>query len=419
VAPRFDHHQHLLSPAGALLLNAALPAIELPPEAARLVARQQAAWNDQTALAELYAEDALVLSTDAPGWIRGRAPVAAYLATRFARPFRITPVTWKQDGAKAELSGYFTRGEGAETWHFGYVYLGLTKDTASGWRIAVEIPTFPGPSHIPPLDAAALVKSLDAAGIERAVVLSNAFFFDSAGNGGTPDAVAKVRAENDWTAAQAARFPDRLIAFCSFNPLADHALAELDRCAASHAFRGVKLHFHESGVDLLDPEHVAKVRRVFEAANRYRLPILVHVARGATPPYGARHADVFANQLAPAAPDVPVIVAHLWGGGLYSDEAMAVYAKAVAAGRRNLYFDTSGMVGTAGSHEALVQAVSRMRQIGLDRFLFGSDGPDYLDLPELVSVWPQFRERVPLTEAERNRIAGNVAPLLGKTHSEH
>ena len=91
---------------------------------------------------------------------------------------------------------------------------------------------------------------------------------------------------------------------------------------------------------------------------------------------------------------------------------MAVYAKAVAAGRRNLYFDTSGMVSTAGSHEALVQAVARMRQIGLDRFLFGSDGPDYLDVPELAYVWPQFRERVPLTEAERNRIAGNVAPLL-------
>ena len=395
-------------------MNAALPAVELPPDVAQLLLLRQTGWNDSSTLAGLYADDALVLGTQAPGWIRGREAAAAYLGSRFARPYRITPVAWRQEGARAEVSGYYTRGEGASTWHFGYVYLRLTSESGRGWRIAAEVPAFPGPSRMPPLDGADLVKSMDAAGIERAVILSNALFFDAAVSGAQHSSLAGVQAENDWTAAQAARFPDRLVAFCSFNPLAGHALAELDRCAANPAMKGLKLHFHESGVDLLEPQHVAMVRRVFEAANRHRLPILVHVARGATPPYGARHAGVFANQLAAAAPDVAVVVAHGWGGGAFPDEAMAVYADAVAAGRRNLYFDTSGIVSTAGSREVLEQVAARMRQIGLDRFLFGSDGPEYLDVPDLASVWPQFRERAPLTPAELERLAGNVAPFLAR-----
>lgn len=396
-APRVDHHQHLLSRAGGVLLNAALPAVELPPEVARLLERRVGSWNDPRALGELYAENALALSTEAPGWLRGREAVAGYLGTRFARPFRLTPVVWSAEGSRGRLSAYYTRGEGESVWHFGYVHLGLERQSDGAWRIAEEIPAFPGPSRWTPFGAAELVQALDAAGIARAVVLSNAYFFDS---------IDDVRTENDWTAAEAGRFPDRLIAFCAVDPLQDYAVGEVERCAR-HS-RGLKLHFHESGVDLLEAGHVARVRRVFEAANRQRLPILVHVARGASPPYGARHAEVFANQLAAAAPDVAVIVAHLWGGGSWSDKAMAAYGDAIASGRNNLYFEISGAASVAGTAEARQQIVGHMRRIGLERFLFGSDGPDYIDVRELGDVWPRFRQSMPLTEAELATIANNT-----------
>ena len=56
------------------------------------------------------------------------------------------------------------------------------------------------------------------------------------------DEYAKVRAENDWTGAQAALFPERLRAFCSFNPLKQYALDELARCAKDpNLRRGIKL----------------------------------------------------------------------------------------------------------------------------------------------------------------------------------
>jgi predicted TIM-barrel fold metal-dependent hydrolase len=164
-----------------------------------------------------------------------------------------------------------------------------------------------------PIDAARAVAELDRAGIGRAVILSDAYFFAS------PQA---VEAENDWTAREAARFPDRLIAFCGINPLTDQALGELDRCARSGAFAGLKLHLDESHVDLLNAEHVQKLRDVFRAANRLRLPIITHIGTDSTPPYGPRHARVFVDELLSQAPDVTVLVAHLWGGGGYSNEIM-------------------------------------------------------------------------------------------------
>ena len=86
-----------------------------------------------------------------------------------------------------------------------------------------------------------------------------------------------VRAENDWTANQAARFPNCLIAFCSVNPLKDYAVDEIARCAQGGRFKGLKLHFGNSRVDVLNNEHVDKLRRVFSTANERHLPIVGHL----------------------------------------------------------------------------------------------------------------------------------------------
>src|SRR5689334_16924408 len=118
---------------------------------------------------------------------------------------------------------------------------------------------------------------LDSAGIRRAVLLSAAYMF---GKPSRPvaDEYAKVRAENDWNGAQAAEQPDRLRAFCSVNPLKDYALAEIARCAANPNLRtGLKLHLGNSDVQLDVPAHVAQLQRVFEAANRNHMAIVVHM----------------------------------------------------------------------------------------------------------------------------------------------
>ena len=409
--PLVDHHQHLLSPAAAELGNRTLPPVALPADLAKVVQERAARWRDQATLAELYTEDALLRSPGSGGWVQGRRQVSEMLAFLFGRPYAITPVSYRVDGGSAQIAGYLTRGEGAAAKPFAYYLLSLVKDRDGAWRIAAETPMFPGPRASEPQTAEQLVALLDEAGIRRAVVLSSAYYFDSP-RIGVADPYPQVRAENDWTAAEVARFPDRLVGLCSFNPLADYAVAELERCTGPLRLRGLKLHFGTAGVDLKNPDHAAKVRRVAEAANRLKVPLLVHVRADST--YGREHAELFLDQVAAAAPAVPVQIAHLWGGEQFSDAALAVYAEAVSRGdprARNLYFDLAEAALVAGkSEEALQKIAARIRQIGLQRILYGSDGP----VPESQAPKEAWKttHALPLTPEELRTIAGNVAPYL-------
>jgi predicted TIM-barrel fold metal-dependent hydrolase len=204
------------------------------------------------------------------------------------------------------------------------------------------------------------------------------------------------------------------VAFCGISPLRDYAVPELRRCARELGMKGIKMHFRGAEVDILhNPQHVEKVRQVFQAANDEGMAIVVHSeARGE---YGRAHAEAFLDRLLPAAPDVPVQIAHLWGGNQYRAEPLAVYADAIAAGdprTRNLYFDLAEAVpGALGSDEALREIAQRIRQIGLDRVLYGSDATT-ADGARIAQRWAQLRHRLPLTDAELQDIADNVAPYL-------
>jgi predicted TIM-barrel fold metal-dependent hydrolase len=128
------------------------------------------------------------------------------------------------------------------------------------------------------IDAGFLIAQLDAAGIQRAVVLSVAYSFSNPNKPPVADEYAHVMAENDWTSAQVAKYPNRLLGFCSVDPLRSYALEEIERCARDpHLRAGLKLHFGNSDVDLDNSEHVAKVRRVFRAANQHHMAITVHM----------------------------------------------------------------------------------------------------------------------------------------------
>src|SRR4051812_25886094 len=62
-----------------------------------------------------------------------------------------------------------------------------------------------------PIEAKTLVAALDAAGIRRAVILSNAYRYGSPQYAiSYPDEYPRVIAENDWTAREAAKYPKRL-----------------------------------------------------------------------------------------------------------------------------------------------------------------------------------------------------------------
>jgi predicted TIM-barrel fold metal-dependent hydrolase len=411
--PLADHHAHLLSPASSKLANdPPLPTIELPEDLARLLRDREKGWNDKAALARLFTEDSLVLDSRESSWLRGRDEVTEFLAGNFAKPHRVTPFAYSVEGSAGYIAGYFTRiRDDGSTRYFGHVLMSLKKGADGLWRIAAETPIFPGPKIRDPITAEQLIAQLDDAGIQRAAVLSVAYWYGNPhmSKAEGDDEYAKVRAENDWVVQEVARFPDRLAAFCSFNPLKDYALQEIDRCAKLPHVKGLKLHLGNSRVDVLNPEHVEKLRRVFAAANERRLAIVAHLWTDET--YGREHAEAFLNRILPMAPDIPVQIAHFAGGGPgYTDEALAVYADAISAGdprTKNLYFDFA-TVADEQTKEVLQTFAKRIRQVGLSRVLYGTDmGP-----PAARQSWLTFRTTVPLTEDELRTIAGNVAPYF-------
>ena len=278
----------------------------------------------------------------------------------------------------------------------------------------------PGAPESQTLAAADVIALLDKASIRRALLLSVAYTWGNPSRT-IEDEYDKVRAENDWNSAQAALYPKRLRVFCSFNPLEDYALAELERCAKDpNLKRGLKLHFGYSDVQLENPAHVEQVRRVFRAANKHRMTIVVHLRASISKqrPYGAVQARVFLEQLLPLTRNIDVQVAHLAGSGPgyndpRADEAMAFLAGAIE-GRdprtRRLWFDVASCVDLNISPANAALVTKRIRQVGVKRILYGSDAAAGGNLHPRES-WAAFR-RLPLTEAEFNQIAKNVAPYL-------
>jgi predicted TIM-barrel fold metal-dependent hydrolase len=249
--------------------------------------------------------------------------------------------------------------------------------------------------------------------MQRAAVMSMAYQFGSP-SFHVEDEQAKVRAENDWTAREAARYPGRLVAFCSVNPVESYALDEFERCTRTSGFTGLKLHFTSSFVDLRNTDHVARIRSLFRSANERRFPIVVHM-RTLDKDYGRRDAAIFLNEILPQAPDIPVQIAHVAGWGGYpneSDQALTVFADAIAANdprTRNVYFDLTA-VTFPGQPDSLKQAmVVRLRQVGIQRLLFGLDMAD--KAASVRERWEAVKQ-LPLTTAELRTIASNVAPYL-------
>ena len=277
----------------------------------------------------------------------------------------------------------------------------------------------PVPGLGTPFTADQLMAQLDSAGIRRAVVLSVAYWFGAPpsimknpeGELSIAEEYARVRAENDWAAEQVARYPSRLVAFCSFNPLKPYALEELGRCSRRGGIRGIKLHLANSGVDLRRTDDVTQLREIFRAANQQRMPMVVHM-RPRAKPYGREDAEIFLRELVSQAPDIPIQIAHLAGWGGWddaTDEAAGVFAEAITKANPklpHLYFDLTSIVFPGHSRETLKQIAERTRQLGLRRVVYGSD------LADPGKTWADVVNFLPLTRAELQIIADNVTPYL-------
>jgi len=284
-----------------------------------------------------------------------------------------------------------------------------------------------------PSTASELIVQLDAAGIRRSVALSDAYRLGSPFVHVSHEAAA-VDAENEWTLHQVQMYPDRLEGFCSVNPVRPYALAAVEHCAAIGLRGGLKLHLANAKFRFDDPAQIQQLRKVFAAADRLRMPILIHLRTDETW-HGRHNVQIFMEKVLPSASHVPVQIAHLGGWGGYdqaTDETLSAFAEACedhAARCRNLYFDISAVVlspayarAAPGSDERLLwdeqkdfadgpeRLAISLRRVGLSRILFGTDWPN-----ETASNYiDTLRHGLRLSPAEINQIFSNVAPYFPK-----
>ena len=241
-------------------------------------------------------------------------------------------------------------------------------------------------------DVATLLRDLDRAGIDRAVLLG--WYWEKP---------ATCAWQNRFFAACVRDHPDRLAAFATLHPGAGLApvLAELRRSHGEGLIGVGELSPHSQGYAVDDPVFAA----VLETAAELRMPVNLHVSDPAGRAYPGRIETPLGDfvRLAQRLPHTTFILAH-WGG------LLPLVAKGTVL-PRNVYFDTaaSPLLYDAGIWPRVLP------RAGADRVLFGSDYP--------LELYPRGSEENGLGRFVAEARAGgagagvmgeNAAALLGR-----
>lgn len=216
-------------------------------------------------------------------------------------------------------------------------------------------------------NAAGVVRQMDDANIRKAVVTSLAHFslLDDEG----------MKRENDWAAAQFAKFPDRIIGFCGINPLRKTAVAEIDRCIDELGMKGVKLHVIASNLDLSNKKVLFRIRKVFHKLNKRAVPVLFHVTE--VTDCGLReHLLMNIGEIFARFPDVKLMLAHGFGNCNLDPLVNLVYALPFFFPKpENIFTETSSMFNfyKDAPIEKKREIVWLLRKFGINRVFYGSD----------------------------------------------
>ena len=200
-----------------------------------------------------------------------------------------------------------------------------------------------------------LIESMDKAGIDISVIVNIGWL--------THDLCVET---NDYILESIARYPRRLVGFCTVQPQSpEAAIAEIERCVRGGA-RGIgEMRPDMQLFDLRDEE----ITRPFaEMIRKHKLILLTHASEPVGHDYPGK-GIITPDMLYPfitSFPDLTIVCAH-WGGGLPFYTLMPEVKQAM----KNVFFDTA-----ASPYLYNPQIYSQVSNlIGADRILFGSDYP--------------------------------------------
>ncbi len=205
---------------------------------------------------------------------------------------------------------------------------------------------------------------------------------------------------NDYILESIARYPQRLVGFCSVQPNScEAAVAEIERCAEG-GMKGVgEIRPDIQLVDLRNEEIMVPFIKVI---TKHKLILLTHTSEPVGHEYPGKGV-ITPDMLYPfitSFPNLTIVCAH-WGGGLPFYALMPEVKWAM----RNVFFDTAASPFLY-SPQVYTQVV---QLVGADKILFGSDFPLLAQSRLLNEI-----RSLDLPEETKNlMLSGNAQRLLG------
>ncbi|MBA7691872.1 hypothetical protein ES703_100427 [subsurface metagenome] len=253
-----------------------------------------------------------------------------------------------------------------------------------------------------------LIKEMDEAGIDKAVILALDYEYLFRGN-------ISYKEYNDKVAGYVKDFPDRLIGLAGIDPRrGKEAIQELERCIGELGFAGVKL-WPLMGFYPDDPKFYPFYERVEELG----AVILCHTGSGPQKTYLKYCRPAYVDTVAVDFPKIKIMMAHM--GDPWTNEAMTVASK-----NPNVYIDISAWepvfkFDPSTFFQTLVQA---KMTCGINKILFGTDWPLFspilslerwvngikkMELPPPLKLMglPEFNE-----EEKKKILGGNAAKIF-------
>jgi len=226
-------------------------------------------------------------------------------------------------------------------------------------------------NHPPAVLASDAVRALDEAHVSKGVILSCAYLYGLPSLHLTPREITeRTRRENEFTAAEVAKYPTRLVGFLSVNPLHDSAIDEIRHWKGSHELIGLKLHFTASAVRIRSAAEREQVARVISEAVAEHIPIVIHLGGGKV---DASDAELFIREVLPSAGESWVQIAHAGGGLPLHDgnhvDVLRTFADHIVRNdpaTRHVLFDLSFVPAPGESREDAAALTLQIRRIGIN-----------------------------------------------------
>lgn len=242
----------------------------------------------------------------------------------------------------------------------------------------------PDPAAIEALseDPAALLRLMDAEGIERAGLINYV----------SPAVIGFDDEVNDWAARYAAADPSRLIAFGSVDPLTTERVGEAVDRLLHIGIRALKVHPpHQLFPANAYLDSLPRLGELYERAQAADVPVTIHTGTSVFPGARSRLGDPMPiDDVAVDFPRLTILAAH-GGRPLWMDAAFFLVRR-----HPNVHLELSGIPPAK-----LLEWFPRLEEIA-DKTVWGSDWPS----PGIASMRKNVDQflALPLTDSTKQKI---------------